>query len=205
MQPSSPRGPRGGVPSRATAGRGAVLPAAGRAGLPRRPAAVSGAARRRGGHPGAARDAGAGPAPADRDAGVVGGAPGRGLGDRRLASPGHRADGDGPVSQRDGLMALPRPLRARHGIGPGRAGGAAARYALRGRRGGEPGATPRTPQVRAVLEKLARDARRALVITRNRRRQEAHRREPAQAISGFTHTTSRRPKERNSRPDDAGS
>ena len=82
--------------------------------LPEVPAAGRGARRSGPGAPRAARRAGAPPPRADGVPGLAGGAPGCGLGDRRLASPGH---GRGGIASVACETVIARPRR-----GPGRRG-----------------------------------------------------------------------------------
>src|SRR5439155_6972461 len=86
--PAPPRRSRGGLPGRSTTGRRASVLPPGWPASARGPASFHGALRSGKGHASAARYGGAHPAREDCHPGLGGGAPGRGLGDRRLASLG---------------------------------------------------------------------------------------------------------------------
>src|SRR5439155_12409610 len=95
--PAPPRRSRGGLPGRSTTGRRASVLPPGWPASARGPASFHGALRSGKGHASAARYGGAHPAREDCHPGLGGGAPGRGLGDRRLAS----------LSARSGLTTSP--------------------------------------------------------------------------------------------------
>ena len=87
LSPAPPRGPRGGLPARSTAGRRARFRRPNGRVLPEVPSAPDVRGDPVGG-PSPARGGWARPARADRDSGLAGGAPGRGLRHRRAASVG---------------------------------------------------------------------------------------------------------------------
>src|SRR2546425_3170769 len=88
LSPPPPRGSRGGLPARSPARRRASVPPPGRAAYAGGAASSGGVRRSRQDPTSTARCRGACPERADHHPGVAGGAPGRGLGNRRLASLG---------------------------------------------------------------------------------------------------------------------
>src|SRR3989441_4904998 len=88
LSPPPPRGSRGGLPARSPARRRASVPPPGRAAYAGGAASSGGVRRSRQDPTSTARCRGARPERADHHPGVAGGAPGRGLGNRRLASLG---------------------------------------------------------------------------------------------------------------------